>query len=116
MNVTPTFFNFSKVDYFFPMGTRNTFNKSKFCFDCKCIACKTDLVARRIKCFDYAITLGDLNISVKNVNSKKKLEKWFKAQLQEVLSVAKHEGQTGKLLILILDYLYPNTKRIDFNH
>lgn len=84
-------------------------------FNCTCVACQKDLVAKRIEYFDYGITLGDLNISVKKVNSRRKLEKWFKAQLQEVLVVSKHESHSKKLLYFLMGYLFPNGEAVNLN-
>lgn len=106
-----TFFLFSKVDYLNMRYLRKAFMLNRCNIRCTCIACKKDLVGRRIEFFDYGITLGDFNISAKNVNSGKKLEKWFKAQLQEILCVSKHESHSKQLLVLLLNYLYP-TKNI----
>lgn len=80
---------------------------------CTCFPCQQHLVAKEFAFTDYDKILRGLNISVRNVDSQKKLEKWFKAQLQEVLGVSKHEDHSKRLLCFLLDYLYPNSDSID---
>lgn len=107
---------FSKIDYLYPFHIRRSFMRDTWHFDCTCIACRKMLFAKRIECFDFAITLSDFNISLKKVTSQRKLEKWFKAQLREVISVSKHESHSKRLLLLVLDYLFPNAKFVNFMH
>uniref|UniRef100_T1GKI0 SET domain-containing protein n=1 Tax=Megaselia scalaris TaxID=36166 RepID=T1GKI0_MEGSC len=100
----PLYIAYLKMDYTLPLETRKKF------FDCSCIACKRRLFVNRIAYFDYGITLSDYDISVKNVNSERKLEKWFKAQIQEISTVSKKDSHRRQLIMLLLDYLYPNNE------
>ncbi|KAL5292353.1 hypothetical protein ACFFRR_011261 [Megaselia abdita] len=98
---------YQNMDYFVT-APRSSYISHSFKFDCTCIACVRDIKAKEIDYFDYGVTLGDLNVSIKNASSRRKLAKWFKSQLQEILVVSKQEDHSRQLLSYLLHYLYPN--------
>lgn len=81
-------------------------------FNCTCIACQkplfsehTDFLRNGFKHF------FSWKISEKDVNSPTKLETWFKAHLQEILTLGKDESDLKRYLFYALHFLYP---RMDF--